>query len=401
MFERKRKNFKTQSSPSVGQASRLSESRVSLKGSGLNHRGDNLLLSAALLLTALGLVMVYSASTYVAAMHGKMDWFYFFRQAKFTVIGLGALLLGARIDVFVYKKYVKLALIFICVVMALQLVTPLGSVIGGTRRWLNLGIISVQTSDIARCLVIIYLARILTDEPEILQRLDKRMLKLLSMIAIPMALTALQPDLSGAILMAFTAGFVLFIGGLKLKHLFGFGSISAFGAYLMMMWNPYQKERLMGFLQQFTDVSSGGDNYQSFQSMLGFGRGGLFGVGLGQSKQKMLFLPEPHTDFIFSIIGEELGLIRSVLILALFLIIVMRAFKAMKNQPERFYLLMGSGLAATIVIYALVNMYVATGLLPVTGLPLPFISSGGTNLVISLWSIGILWNLSRFAGDHG
>ena len=364
----------------------------------INPRGDKLIVISALLLTAVGLVMVYSASTFVAAKHDKMDWFFMFRQLKFAIIGLAAFMIGARVNVRLYKRWVKIALLGIIVLMFLQLVTPLGSIIGGTRRWINLGLFNLQTSDVARCLVVIYLARTVADEPEVLQRLDKRMLGVLAVAAVPMLLTAMQPDLSGALMMAAIAGIVLFLGGLKLVYILGFSVIGVLGTIFTLMQNSYQRERLFCFLQRFTDVGGGGDNYQAFQSLLGFGRGGLLGVGLGQSKQKMLFLPEPHTDFIFSIIGEELGLIRTTIVLALFIILTIRALKAIKMQPDRFKFLLGAGLTASIIMYALVNMYVTTGMLPVTGLPLPFISSGGTNLVISLWSIGVLWNLSRYAG---
>ncbi len=366
----------------------------------INPSGDRLIVISALLLTAVGLVMVYSASTFVAARHDKMDWFFMFRQLKFAIIGLAVFMIGARVNVRLYKRWVKIALLGITILMFLQLVTPLGSIIGGTRRWINLGLFNLQTSEVARCLVVIYLARILADEPEVLQRLDKRMLGVLAVAAVPMLLTAMQPDLSGALMMAAIAGIVLFLGGLKLVHILGFSVIGVLGTIFTVMQNSYQRERLFCFLQRFTDVGGGGDNYQAFQSLLGFGRGGLLGVGLGQGKQKMLFLPEPHTDFIFSIIGEELGLIRTTIVLALFIILTIRALKAVKMQPDRFKFLLGAGLTASIIMYALVNMYVTTGLLPVTGLPLPFISSGGTSLVISLWSIGVLWNLSRYAGDY-
>ncbi|NQT33757.1 cell division protein FtsW [bacterium] len=366
----------------------------------INPRGDRLIVISALLLTAVGLVMVYSASTFVAAKHDKMDWFFMFKQLKFAIIGLAAFMIGAQVNVRFYKRWVKIALLGITILMFLQLVTPLGAIIGGTRRWINLGLFNLQTSEVARCLVIIYLARTLAEEPEVLQRLDKRMFGVLAIVAVPMLLTAMQPDLSGALMMAAIVGIVLFLGGLKLVHILGFSVIGVLGTIFTLMQNSYQRERLFCFLQRFTDVGGGGDNYQAFQSLLGFGRGGLLGVGLGQGKQKMLFLPEPHTDFIFSIIGEELGLIRTTIVLALFIILTIRALKAVKMQPDRFKFLLGAGLTASIIMYALVNMYVTTGMLPVTGLPLPFISSGGTNLVISLWSIGVLWNLSRYTGDY-
>ncbi len=367
--------------------------------SSIISRGDNLLLLSALLLTAVGLVMVYSSSTFVAAKHDKLDWYFFSRQLLFTVIGLVALIVGAKMDVRFYRRWVKAILIGFSIVMVLQLITPLGPVIGGTRRWIDFGPFGMQTSDVARCLIVIYLARVIADEPELLGRLDKRMWGVLGIIAVPMVLTVLQPDLSGALMMALTAGLVLFLAGMKLRHLAGLFTAGLGVVALWIIRIPYQRERIYNFVLRFIE-GGGGDNYQTLQSLLGFGRGGLLGVGLGQGKQKMLFLPEPHTDFIFSIIGEELGLIRASIIIALFLVLALRSFKALRRQPDRFSFLLGAGLIGSIIIFALVNMYVATGLLPVTGLPLPFISSGGTNLVISLWSVGVLWQLSRYAGNY-
>jgi len=361
--------------------------------------GDGWLLGAAALLTALGLVMIYSSSTFVAAKQDRVDWFFLLRQLKHTVIALIALYMGARMDVKVYHKWIKVLLLGTVILMVLQLITPLGPVIGGTKRWLYLGFVNVQTSEAARCLVVIFLAKVLTDKPDILRKADKAMFKVLGVIAVPMFLTMLQPDLSGSLMMAATAGLVLFLGGMKIVHLFGITLAGAVTASLAVLRNSYQRDRLWSFIQRFTDGGGGGENYQTFQSLIGFGRGGLFGVGLGQGKQKMLFLPEPHTDFIFSIIGEELGLIRTVVVVALFIFLTIRAFKIVRKQKDNFNYLLGAGLIGSIIMYAIINMYVATGLLPVTGLPLPFISSGGTSLVVSLWSIGVLWNLSRYAGN--
>ena len=364
------------------------------------ERGDNLILLSALLLSAIGLVMVYSASPFVSVKYAKADWYFFSRQLIFTVLGLGAMIFGARVDVVFYRRWVKFLLLGISILMLLQLFTSLGSKIGGTRRWIDLGPFNFQSSEAARCLIIIYLARVVADSPELLQKLDRRLLTVLGVVAVPMLLTALQPDLSGAMVMAAIAGLVLFLGGLKIRHILLFASTGFACVVGWVIRTPYQRERVTNFILRISDGGGGGDNYQTMQSLFGFGRGGLFGVGLGQSKQKMLFLPEPHTDFIFSIIGEELGLIRTLLVLALFLVLTLRSIRMLKAQSDRFNYLFGAGLIGSIVLYALINMYVATGLFPVTGLPLPFISSGGTNLVISLWSVGVLWQLSRRAGGY-
>ncbi|MDP8239890.1 MAG: putative peptidoglycan glycosyltransferase FtsW [Candidatus Hatepunaea meridiana] len=364
--------------------------------SAITSQGDGLLLISALILTALGLVMVYSASGFVAAKYDKGDWFFFFRQLRFTIIGLGAMLLGAKCNVYFYKKWIKTVLLAFCVVMLLQL--WLAPVIGGTKRWIDLWFFRLQTSEVARCLVIIYLARVLTDTPEVIQRLNKQMGKVLGIVIIPVVLTALQPDFSSSMIMVLVAGLVLFVGGLKQKHLIVICVTIISLASILIRINSYMYERLMKFFQPL--IQGGVIDYQILQSLLGIGRGGFFGVGLGQGKQKMLFLPEPHTDFIFSIIAEEIGLIGVTFLITAIFVLILRSCKMLQKQPDRYKFLLGTGLAGSLTVYALVNMYVATGIFPVTGIPLPFISSGGTSLVISLWSVGVLWNLSRNTGDY-
>jgi len=379
------------SSPSISEAGY----RGLTTQSGWCGHGDDILLLTALVLTAAGLVMVYSASLFVATSHAQVDWFFFGRQSRFLIVALLALLVGMWVDVRHYRHWGTPFLIGVSLLMVLQLTTPIGYAAGGTRRWVRFGLFNLQTSDVARCLVVIFLAKVLTDRPEIVRRFppDGRLIKVLALVAVPLVLTCLQPDLSGALMMALIAGLLFFIGGLRLRYLAGFGLAAVPTVALLAFRTPYQRERVLGFIGRLSDGT--GDNYQSLQSLIGFGRGGILGVGLGQGKQKMLFLPEPHTDFIFSIIGEELGLIGAIGVLLAFLVLFVRAFRICLKQTDRFNFLLGCGLIGSILLFSLVNMGVAVGVLPVTGLPLPFISSGGTSLVVSLWSVGVLWNLSR------
>lgn len=355
--------------------------------------GDEVLMITAGILTLFGLVMVYSASVFVAFRDYEIDWFIFFKQLRVLLIGSVAFVIGMRVNVNFWRRWVKVGLIVLGVVMVLQLVTPIGPVIKGTRRWIDLGLFNLQTSEIARCLTVIYLARILSDNPEIVQKPSGRTLRLLSIPFILIVLTFLQPDFSGSAIILLVVALMLFLGGIQSFKLAAFAVVICPILGWLALRNPYQRDRLIGFISPMSDVS--GDHYQTFQSLVGFGRGGVFGVGLGESNQKMFFLPEPHTDFIYSIIGEEFGLIGAVAVLVAFIILFIRSVNICNRQPDRFGFLLGAGLVGSLVIYALVNIGVAIGVLPVTGIPLPFISSGGTSLVISLWSIGVLWNLSR------
>jgi len=358
-------------------------------------RGDDAIIISALVLAALGLVMVYSASVFVATKAYKVDWIIFSRQFRLLLVGLMAMLAGMFVDIGVYRKWIKVALLFLCLVMALQLFTPIGPVINHTRRWVNLGIFNLQTADVARCIVVIFLAKVLAKDPELARRPTRKFFAVLVMVGLPMMLTNLQPDLSFSLVIGVTIALVLFLGGMSFFNLGLIGSAGIPVIIYLFLQRPYQIKRLMMFVS--SRFSGAEMEYQTLQSLIGFGRGGLLGVGLGQGKQKMLFLPEPHTDFIFSTIGEELGLIGATAVIVCFLVMAIRMFQICSRQSDRFNFLMGSGLAGSMMIFVLINTGVAVGLLPVTGLPLPFISSGGTSLVMSMWTAGVLWNLSRYS----
>ncbi len=352
-------------------------------------RGDELLLATAIFLTIFGLVMVYSASWLIADNQGS-DWSILFRQMSLLGVAVGALLIGMFLNVQHYYKVVNASLAIIIMVLVYQ--QFFGPEINHTHRWLVIGSFRLQTSEVARILLIIFLARQLTDNPMVVRRLDKNFGVMLSIVAIPIALTALQPDLSSSATMAIIVGLLLFLGGIKIFYLIGVVGIAGISMSLLTLVNSYQRQRLVDFIQSWI---AGENSYHMLQSKIGFGRGGIFGTGLGDGKQKLLFLPEPHTDFIFSIIGEELGLIGTVLLLCAFLFLFFRAIRICKLQQNRFAFLLCSGLAGSMMLYALVHMSVTVGIVPLTGLPLPFISVGGTSLLVTLWSIGVLWNLSR------
>ncbi|MFC2150496.1 FtsW/RodA/SpoVE family cell cycle protein [Calditrichota bacterium] len=370
---------------------------------GINHsyseetaRLDQLLTYSALALTAVGLIMVYSASTYIAVNNNRADWSIFIRQGLLAIVGLSVFFVAGRLDVSFYRKHIKVALIAICALMAAQLILPIGPIVHGTRRWVSLGFFNLQTSELARCAVIIFLARVLDEKPTLAVKSNKELWKILGIIAIPFLLINLQPDMSSSLVMAAVAGMVLFVGGLGFTNILIIAGTGFVGVSLLLMREAYMRERLWSFIGS---VASGEPlNYQTEQSLIAFGNGGWFGMGLGQGKQKMLFLPEPHTDFIFSIIGEEGGMLAAVVIIAAFIVLFMTSIRIAARQPNGFKALLAAGLAGSIMLYALINMGVAVGLLPVTGLPLPFISNGGTSLVVSLWSIGVLRSILYSSG---
>jgi len=361
-----------------------------------NVPGDSMLWLLPTFLTLFGLVMVYSATFYVSEEKHASDWYYLVRQTGLVVLGFTALFGGMMVDVGVYRKYAKIAILGVIVLMILQSVfAPL---IQSTRRWIPILGLTLQTSELARIVVIIFMARLLADDVSLGLQINRRLLKTLIPIGIVVVLTFLQRDLSGAAMIAALVALILFLAGLEKKQFWAVTGGVVGITLIAAMVIGYTRKRILGFINFFLnyDASSISDeNYQSFQSMIGFGRGGIFGAGLGQGKQKMAFLPELHTDFIFSNVGEELGLWGAGAVLIAFVILYLKSLKILKLQTDRFSFLFGCGLIASLLMFALVHMAVTVGIIPVTGLPLPFISNGGSSLIISLWSMGVLWQLSR------
>lgn len=366
---------------------------VTAGSSTYSHLGDNTLFVISGFLVLFGVMMVYSASLFVAHRNHDVDWYFFIKQLCVLPVAVFALWLGIRTKVEFWMKWSKAALIGIIILMVLQLVTSLGPVIRGTRRWVDLGPFNLQTSEVARCIIIVYLARMLSENRDILRKLNLNVLKILVLPMIVVLLTNKQPDFSSSVVIVAVIGLMLFVGGVNLWFLFGAGLATVPVFAWMLSRNPYQVDRIMGFLNHISNRSN--DYYHTYQSLVGFARGKLIGVGLGESSQKMFFLPEPHSDFIFSIIGEELGSIAAVGVLVCFMVLFIRSIDICHHQTDRHCFLIGTGLAGSIVILAVINMGVSVGILPVTGLNLPLLSSGGSSLVVSLWSIGVLLNLSK------
>lgn len=358
--------------------------------------GDPALWIGPVCLALFGLVMVYSASLFVAEKLYSPDTYFLVRQAMVMVGGIAVMLMGMLIDPSIYRKTAFWMMGILIGVMIAQ--TFLVPSIKNTRRWLPLpGGFMLQTSELVRTAVIIYVAKLVSDDASIGLRVNKRLaIYLLPVVALA-GLTYLQKDLSSAAMIIAMAGLVLFLAGMNATQFWGLVAGGLAAGVLFAMRTPYQRKRLAEFF--FSSGTQAGDSYQSFQSILGFGKGGVIGVGLGHSQQKMLFLPEPHTDFIYAIIGEELGLWGTLAVLFSFVFLFVKAVRVLKQESDRFNYLLGTGLIASLIMFAMVHMMVTTGLMPVTGLPLPFISNGGSSLLVSLWSMGVIWNLSRRASN--
>jgi len=353
---------------------------------------DRTILMLVLLLVGLGTVMVYSASSAVAASQfGDSAW-YLKRHLARVVIGLGIMFILSKAR---FARVVRLGrplLLFSFVALIVVLLPGIGGETNGSQRWLSLGPISFQPSELARFALLLWLVDTLVARRNLLDRFQEGFVPVIVPVAAVVALIMVE-DFSTAIAVAMICAGLIVLAGARLIH---FGAIAAASvplAWIALMGSEYRRARILAFFDGGSDLQ--GSNYQVWQSLIALGDGGLFGKGLGHSAQKLRFLPEPFNDFIFSIIGEELGFIGALLVLILILALVLRGFKVARAAGSATGALLAAGISLTIGIYALVNIGVVTSLLPATGLALPFISYGGSSLVISLAGAGLLLSVSR------
>jgi cell division protein FtsW len=359
-------------------------------------RYDPWLLGAALVLAMLGVVMVYSASAvYASARLGDGLWF-FKRQALGALAGLAALLLAMKLG---YRRIEKLAvplLLLSLILLVLVLVPGLGVVAGGARRWLRVGSLSFQPSELAKVALVLWLARSLARRGERVRSFSAGLLPHLFMLGLFALLLLLEPDFGTTVVMACLTFALLFVAGARVAWLFGLVLAAVPVACVVVWHSPYRLQRVLTFLDPWKDAR--GHGYQTVESLLGFGAGGAFGVGLGESHQKLFFLPAAHTDFILSIVGEELGFAGVLCVLILFFALVMRGVKAAHAAPDAFGCYAAFGLTLLLSLEALVNAGMALALLPTKGMALPFLSYGMTSVVVSLFACGVLLSISGGPG---
>jgi len=349
-----------------------------------------------LTLGSIGIVMVYSASAVVAqAQYHDSAWF-LKRQLLYTAIGLAGMSVAWRLHYAKLRLATLPLLALTCVSLGLVLLPHIGREAGGARRWLALaGPLNFQPAELAKLAIILYLANFLANRGERTREFGAGLLPpfiVLAALAVPVIK---QPDLGSALVLVLITFVLLFIGGARLRHLAAAGAFAACAVVAVIMHAGYRAHRLLAFLDPWKDPR--GTGFHIIQSLLAFGSGGVFGLGLGHSRQKFFYLPERHTDFIFSIIGEELGLIGTAAVIVLFAMVAVSAYRIASRTPDRYGALLTAGLVTMIVGQALLNIGVVSGLLPITGVPLPFISFGGSSLVLSYIAVGILLNISQYA----
>jgi cell division protein FtsW len=357
---------------------------------------DPILLLSTLILVGFGVVMVYSASFAVADQRLGDPYHFLKKQAMAAGLGIVLLFLAARMNYRVWQTLSLPLLLASLVLLGVLIVPGMRHEIGGSSRWLKLASFSFQPSELAKLALVIYLARSLTRKEGRVKEFTVGFLPHLIILGVMFLLVLRQPDFGAGILFAALVFIMLFAGGTRLVFLAGtLGAVVPVLVYLACRAD-YRWERMVAFWNPWKDPGRSG--FQIIQSFLAFGAGKVFGVGLGEGRQKLFYLPEGHTDFIFSVIGEELGLVGVSILIALFALLVIRGFQACYRARDLFGTYLALGITVLIAIQALLNMGVVTGLLPTKGSTLPFISYGGTSLMVNLMAVGILLNIHSQGG---
>ncbi|WP_164670372.1 stage V sporulation protein E [Virgibacillus doumboii] len=355
---------------------------------------DYTLLTVILSLVIIGIVMVYSSS-YVWAEYKYGDtFFYVKRQLLFCGAGVAAMLFFMAIPYGTWKKYSKIILL-VCFILLLAVLIPgIGMVRGGAQSWIGVGAFSIQPSEFMKLGLIIFLAVFLSVNQKYITSFKKGFFPSLILVFSAFGLIMLQPDLGTGVVLVLTSMVMIFIAGARLSHFFGLASIGIVGFLYLIISAPYRIDRITAFLNPWEDPSDTG--FQIIQSLYAIGPGGLTGVGLGNSLQKHFYLPEPQNDFIFAILGEELGFLGGTFVIVLFMLLFWRGVKIALEAPDAYGRFLALGIVSMLTIQVMINISVVIGLIPVTGITLPFLSYGGSSLTLTLCSVGILLNISRY-----
>jgi cell division protein FtsW len=361
----------------------------------MTERGgyDYWLLAVTAVLTAIGVLMVYSSSSIMAAEHYKDGFYFLKRQGGFALFGMLLLVAAMRFDYHHLRRFAALGLLVSAVLLALVLVPGIGSSAGGAVRWIRIAGFSLQPSEMAKLALVLFMAHSLARKPEKSLRTFKfGVLPYLIILGMMLVMLMFQPDLGSAMTMGAVAMGMMLIAGTAFKHLL-ISVLPALPALYVAIWRvDYRRRRIMAFMDPWKYPSDEG--FQITQSLIAFANGGWKGRGLGQSQQKLFFLPEAHTDFIFSVVGEEAGFIGVLTIAVLFLVLVWLGLRIAWMAPDEFGRYLAFGLTLLLGLEAFTNMAVVMSLLPTKGLALPFLSYGGSSLVMSLVAVGVLLNVS-------
>ncbi len=350
-------------------------------------KADFVILTLVVVLCLFGIMMIYNASSVAAFADFGDKYYYLKEQAKWLFVGSIGLIIASFVDYKVWYKLSPAGIGITILLLFIVFIPGLSISAYGARRWINMGFFVLQPAEFTKLTLIMYLSAWLTKKEK------GKLLQFLALIGVVIGLILLEPDLGTAMIVGVVAIVLYFISGAPLTHLLFLLPAGLVGVAIAAIFSPYRIQRLLTYLDPARDPL--GASYHIQQVLLALGSGGLFGLGLGKSRQKYSYLPEATTDSIFAIIGEEIGFVGSVIFLALYAFFLYRCFRIASNAPDKFGYLLGMGIVAWLSVQFLINLSAMTVVLPLTGVPLPFISYGGSGLIVALFSIGILLNISK------
>lgn len=358
-----------------------------------NRKMDYVLLFAVITISIFGVIMIYSASYVWAEYKFNNPFKFVMNQGIFFVLGLVFMNIISKIDYQIYYKRSNQILVICMILLVAVLIPGIGTVRNGSRSWFGIGSFGIQPSEFMKLALIIFTAKYMVKNEKLLTDIKKGVLPIVSLTLLVFGLIMLQPDFGTGVIIVMSIMGLIFIGGVPFKFFLRIGMLGVLGVVGLIAVAPYRLERILSFLNPWQDPL--GSGFQIIQSLYAIGPGGLFGYGFLNSRQKHFYLPEPQTDFIFSIISEEFGFLGIIIVVSLFITILSRCFKIAQNSQDMFAKYLVFGIAFQIGFQAILNLMVVTGLIPVTGVTLPFLSYGGSSLLITLSSIGIILNISR------
>jgi cell division protein FtsW len=356
---------------------------------------DFILIIVTLTLLAVGLIMVYSASAVWADYKFDDSFFFAKRQLLFAAVGVFAMFFIMNVEYWTWKNWAKVLIIICFVLLVLVLIPGIGVLRNGSRSWIGVGAFSIQPSEFMKLAMIAFLAKYLSENQRYITSFRKGVLPSLLLVFTAFGMIMLQPDLGTGTVMVGTCVVMIFISGARIMHFAWMGIAGLAGFVALVLSAPYRIKRITSFLDPWEDPLNSG--FQIIQSLYAIGPGGLFGLGLGESRQKFFYLPEPQNDFIFAILAEELGFIGGTFVLLLFSLVLWRGIRIALGAPDLFGSFLAVGIVTMIAIQVMINVGVVTGMMPVTGITLPFLSYGGSSLTLMLLAVGVLLNISRYS----
>jgi cell division protein FtsW len=365
----------------------------------MRGRYDSTILLLAVALTCFGIVMVYSSSSIMAVKRHADGFFFLKKQGIFALGGLLLMAVAMRIDYHRLRPLAVPALLGCLALLVVVLLPGIGANAGGASRWLRIAGFTFQPSEVAKLALILYMAHSLAKKQDKIKSFKVGFIPYMVVLAILLLLLLLQPDMGSSLIMAGVAIAMLLVAGIRLSHVASVVILSLPFLYYGVMNIDYRRRRILAFLNPWEDPNNTG--FQIIQSWIAFGTGGIFGNGLGEGKQKLFYLPAAHTDFVFSVVGEELGFAGVLIIAAMFLVLVLRGLRIALAAPDDFGRYLAFGLTVLLGLQAFVNIAVVLGMLPTKGLALPFVSYGGTSLLCTLLAIGVLLNISSQSREEG